>query len=121
MAHTATMTMLRMAAVMSVLVARRAAAQGDTPSPNSPIPKPECDASKTVSIQYSEGSERLSVESGDGTRGGCVTLTEIWEYLDGAAPLFAVDPASGDVSDTATGTWLLTENLSIEDGITLEV
>lgn len=113
--------MLRNIAVMSVLAAWRAEAQ-DTPSPNAPIAKPQCDDTKSVSIRYSEGSERLYVEHEDGTtRGGCVTLTEIWGNQDGGEVLFAVDPDSGDVTDTATGTWLLTEDLSIEDGITLEV
>lgn len=50
-----------------------------------------------------------------------MTLTEIWEDLDGSAPLYAVDPDSGDVSDSVTGTWLLTETLYVEDGITLQV
>ena len=50
-----------------------------------------------------------------------MTLTEIWEERGGKAPLYAVDPDSGDVSDTVTGTWLLTESLYVEDGITLEV
>lgn len=106
---------------MSLLVARRADA-ADTASPNDAIAKPDCDHSTIVSLRYSSGSERLYVESGDGsTRGGCITLTEIWEWLDGSAPLYAVDQDSGDVSNTATGTWLLTEHLWIEDGITLEV
>lgn len=119
--HTSAMTMLRIVAVMSLLAARRAEAQ-NTPSPNAPIAKPQCDDTKSVSFRYSQGSERLYVEHEDGTtRGGCVTLTEIWNNQDGGAVLFAVDPDSGDVSDTATGTWLLTEDLSIEDGITLEV
>ena len=115
-----TSTMLR-TAVISLLVARRASA-ADTASPNDPIAKPDCDSSLSVSYRYSSSSERLYVESGDGsTRGGCVTLTDIWEELDGDAPLYAVDPDSGDVSSTATGTWLLTEHLWIEDGITLQV
>ena len=110
-----------MAVVMSLLAARRGDAM-DTASPNDAIAKPECDSTAAVSFRYSSGSERLYVESGDGTtRSGCVTLTEIWEWLDGSAPLYAVDPASGDVSNTATGTWLLTEHLWIEDGITLKV
>lgn len=50
-----------------------------------------------------------------------MTLTEIWDERGGKAPLYAVDPDSGDVSDTVTGTWLLTETLYVEDGITLQV
>ncbi|CAM9144191.1 unnamed protein product [Laminaria digitata] len=94
----------------------------DTKSPNPPIPKPECDASIPVSIRYSSVSERLYLESADGkTRGGCVTLEQIWEHQRGEAPLYAVDAKSGDISDSATGTWLLTEELFVEDGITLKV
>lgn len=112
-------TMIRTAAI---LLAAKSANAKNTASPNDAIPKPDCDSSLSVSFRYSSGSERLYVESADGsTRGGCVTLTDIWEDLDGAAPLYAVDPDSGDVSSTATGTWLLTEHLWIEDGITLQV
>lgn len=50
-----------------------------------------------------------------------MTLKGIWENRSGKAPLYAVDPVSGDVSDTATGTWLLTQSLWVEDGITLQV
>ena len=114
--------MLRMGVVMSLWAAVKRADAADTPSPNAVIAKPQCDSSKTVSLRYSSGSERLYVESGDGSsRGGCTTLTDIWKGLDGSAPLYAVDPASGAVTNTATGTWLLTEHLWIEDGITLEV
>ncbi|CAN0480771.1 unnamed protein product, partial [Laminaria digitata] len=117
--------MLRTAAItmMSLLAASsRRAGAADTPSPNEAIAKPACDASAPVSIRYSSSSARLYLESGDGsTRGGCVTLKGIWESRGGKAPLFAVDPVSGDVSSTVTGTWLLTESLYVEDGITLQV
>lgn len=104
------------------LAALKLASARDTPSPNKPIPKPDCDESIAVSIRYNSGSERLYVESADGkTRGGCVTLEQIWEQQGDGAPLYAVDPKSGDVSDTATGTWLLTEEMYVEDGITLKV
>lgn len=116
-----TMTMFRTAAIMSLLAAKRAAA-ADTASPNSAIPKPACDSSRSVSLRYSSSSERLYVESADGsTRGGCITLTEIWEQLDGDGPLYAVKSSNGDISSSTTGTWLLTEHLWIEDGITLQV
>ena len=114
--------MLQTAVIMNLLAAARRADAADTDSPNDAIAKPKCDSSTPVSLRYSSGSERVYVESEDGsTRGGCVTLTDIWEWLHGSAPLYAVDPDSGDVSNTATGTWLLTEHLWIEDGITLEV
>lgn len=94
----------------------------DTPSPNTPIPKPKCDASIPVTIRYSSGSARVYVVSVDGrTRGGCVNLGQIWEHRGGKAPLYAVEPVSGNISDSATGTWLLTEELFVQDGITLQV
>lgn len=117
-------TMVRTAALMMGLLAaaRRVADAADTASPNKAIPKPKCDPSATVSIRYSPSSERVYLESADGaTRGGCVTLTQIWENMDGRAPLYPVKSGSGDVSTTATGTWLLTESLWVEDGITLQV
>lgn len=101
---------------------RHQAQAADTPSPNSPIEKPDCDANTTVSVRYSSSSARLYLESADGaTRGGCVTIRAIWEELGGSAPVYAVDPDSGAVSDTVTGTWLLSESLYVEDGITLKV
>ena len=94
----------------------------DTASPNEPIEKPDCDASVNVSIRYSATSARLYLESEDGiTRGGCVTLEDIWVAREGKAPLYAVNNVTGDVSDNATGTWLLEEELYVEDGITLKV
>lgn len=93
----------------------------DTPSPNEPIPKPDCDGNMNVSIRYSNTSERLYIESDSGERGGCVTIGEIWEVRDGKSPLYAIDPDSGEMSDNATGTWLLTQSLYVEDGITLKV
>ena len=32
-----------------------------------------------------------------------------------------MDAASGDISDRETGTWLLTQELYVEDGVTLQV
>ena len=94
----------------------------DTESPNEPIPKPECDASIPVSIRYSSASSRLYIASADGTtRGGCVTLNQIWKERGGKAPLYAVDPESGSISDSVTGTWLLREELFVQDGVTLQV
>lgn len=111
-------------AALSVLALNNVAgaAEKDTASPNEPIAKPECDASITVSIRYSSSSARLYLESADGTtRGGCVTLQQIWEARKGKAPLYAVDPTTGAVSTTSTGTWLLKEEMFVEDGITLNV
>ena len=111
----------RTAALLGMVAFKLASAK-DTPSPNKPIPKPDCDASIAVSIRYSSVSERLYVESAAGnTRGGCVTLEQIWEKQEDGAPLYAVDPKDGDVSDTPTGTWLLTEDMYVQDGVTLKV
>lgn len=100
----------------------------DTPSPNEPIPKPECDANQTVSVRYSATTGRLYLEAAVvGQRGGCVTIEQIWTARGGGtktgakAPLYAVDPVSGAVSENITGTWLLEEDLYVEDGITLKV
>lgn len=92
----------------------------DTPSPNEAIPKPECQPSANVSIRYAETTQRLYLEN-DVERAGCVTISEIWEARGGKAPLYAVDPVSGDISNVSTGTWLLTESLYVEDGVTLQV
>lgn len=118
--------MLQVAAsivMMSLFLAsRRQVEAQDTPSRNDVIIKPECDSNARTLLRYSASSERLYLESADGiTRGGCVTLTQIWEQLAGRVPLYAVEPGSGNVSTTATGTWLLTETLYVEDGITLQV
>lgn len=112
---------VRNTAVLSLLAFKIAGA-ADTSSPNKAIAKPGCDSSKTVSIRFSSTSERLYLESADSSsRGGCVTLKQIWEQREGKPPLYAVDSDSGEVSDTATGTWLLTMSLYVEDGITLQV
>eukprot|EP00904_Undaria_pinnatifida_P009115 jgi/Undpi1/5333/HiC_scaffold_2.g00614.m1 len=109
------------AVLLSMLALKMAAAQ-DTESPNESIPKPECDASIPVLIRYSSATARLYVVSADGdARGGCVTLAQIWEERKGKAPLYAVDAQSGNITNSATGTWLLTEELFVQDGITLQV
>ena len=108
-------------AIISTTVIDPASAR-NTPSPNDPIPKPDCDSSLDTSIRYSSSSATLYVESGDGSaRGGCSTLGEIWASQGGQGPLYAVDATSGNVSQIETGTWLLTEKLYVEDGITLQV
>ena len=100
----------------------------DTPSPNEPIPKPECDSNKTVSVRYSATTGRLYLEAAVvGERGGCVTIDQIWEARGGGAkggakaPLYAIDPNTSAISENITGTWLLEEDLYVEDGITLKV
>lgn len=113
--------MLRITAAVSLLAVRQAVA-ANTASRNKAIPKPACDPTITVSIRHSSESTGLYLESADGsTRGGCVTLQAIWEKMSSGAPLYPVDSATGNASTTATGTWLLTESLYVEDGITLQV
>lgn len=120
------------AALLSLLLANRLAGASyvdlpdtvlpDTPSPNTAIAKPECNPNITVSIRYSKGSRRLYVESSDDvSRGGCITPTEIWTSMGGSSPLYPVNATSGSTSNTATGTWLLTQSLWVKDGITLQV
>lgn len=120
--NTMATTITRNSAILSVLALTLTAAI-DTESPNAPIPKPECNPNITVSTRYSESSARLYIESADGiTRGGCTTLSKVWVQQGGnVPPLYAVDPVTGAISDTATATWLLTEDLYIQDGVTLEV
>lgn len=100
----------------------------DTASPNEAIPKPDCNSTKTVSVRYSATTGRLYLEAAvEGDRGGCVTIEQIWEARGGGtttgakAPLYAVDPDTGEYSTEITGTWLLEEDLYVEDGITLKV
>lgn len=89
---------------------------------NEVIEEPKCDSSKDVNVRYASSTKRLYLEAGDsGERGGCSTLTDIFIARAGKAPLYAVDPDSGDRVDEPTGTWLLTESLYVEDGITLNV
>lgn len=99
----------------------------DTTSLNEPIPKPECDANNNVSIRYAATTGRLYLEGVNGSRGGCVTIDQIWEARGGGAkggakpPLYAVDAATGNYSESMTGTWLLEEDLYVQDGVTLKV
>lgn len=88
---------------------------------NEPIPQPECDATKTVSVRHSGTTKRLYLEGVGGERGGCITLSQIYEARVGKPPIFPVDPLTGARTINATGTWLLTEDLFVEDGITLNV
>lgn len=89
---------------------------------NDVIPEPDCDESMSVSVRYSRTSARLYLEAANpGERGGCMTLGYIFSHRDEKAPLYAVDPDTGERTPNATGTWLLTESLYVEDGVTLKV
>ena len=92
------------AAVLSIFALKLAVAQ-DTEVPNDPIPKPEREGSIPVSIRYSSFFARLLIVSADGNaRDGCVKLARIWEERRGKAPLYAINSASSNISDSATGT-----------------
>lgn len=89
---------------------------------NEPIPQPDCDDTKTVLVRYSGNSSRLYLEAGEeGERGGCATLTQIYQVRSGKAPLYPVNPQTGGRALNPTGVWLLTDSLLVEDGITLNV
>lgn len=89
---------------------------------NAVIEEPSCDSSKSVSIRYASTTKRLYVEASTaGARGGCATLTDIFDARDGKGPLYPVNPSTGARVSSPTGTWLLTEELYVEDGITLNV
>lgn len=77
-----------------------------------PIPKPVCDSSKRVSVRYASSSQRIYVESIDGTRGGCTSLTHIYNNLKDKKALYPLE---------SPGEWFLASELYILDGITLEV
>ena len=79
---------------------------------NIPVPKPGCDATKTVSVRYSSTSQRIYLESVDGSRGGCATPTSVNEALGTASPLYPLE---------TPGEWFLESELYILDGITLEI
>lgn len=79
---------------------------------NKPSPKPVCDASKNVSVRYSSTSQRIYLESVDGTRGGCFTPSQIYEALGPQSPLSPLE---------SPGEWLLSESLYVLDGIVLNV
>lgn len=80
---------------------------------NIPIPKPSCDSSMNVSVRYASSSNRIYVESSDGSsRGGCSSLTHIYETLGSEkSPL---QPLGDDE-------WYLESELYVLDGITLEI
>lgn len=79
---------------------------------NTPIPKPSCDATKTVSVRYSSTSQRIHLESVDGSCGGCATPTSVYEALGAASPLYPLE---------TLGEWMLDESLYVLDGIVVNV
>lgn len=79
---------------------------------NTPVPKPICDSSKDVSVRYSSTSQRIYLESVDGSRGGCASPTSVYQALGEASPLYPLE---------TPGEWMLDESLYILDGIVLNV
>lgn len=80
---------------------------------NDPIPKPACDSSKEVSVRFASSSNRVYVESLDGSRGGCSSLTHIYETLGAdKSPVYPLE---------TSGEWYLESELYVLDGITLEI
>lgn len=79
---------------------------------NTPIPKPTCDNTKNITVRYSSTSQRIYLESVDGSRGGCTDPQSIYEALGPASPLYPLG---------TPGEWMLAESLYISDGIVLKV
>jgi poly(beta-D-mannuronate) C5 epimerase len=79
---------------------------------NTAIPKPVCDSSKEISVRYSSTSQRIYLESVDGSRGGCANPTTVYQALGAASPLYPLE---------TPGEWMLDESLYILDGITLNI
>ncbi|CBJ32199.1 Mannuronan C-5-epimerase [Ectocarpus siliculosus] len=71
--------------------------------------------------------------SGDRTELGCVTLTEMWQWLQSGPEgvptdlLYPVDPATGAAITTAstveelTGVWLVRTSLAVSNGVTMNL
>eukprot|EP00903_Cladosiphon_okamuranus_P019297 g17738.t1 len=81
--------------------------------------QPNCDSDAQPEVRYASTTARIYVEHVDDHRGGCFTLTDIYE--SGSRPLYPIDPTTNERTTTITGVWLLTEELYILDGITLQL
>ncbi|CAM9699219.1 unnamed protein product [Scytosiphon promiscuus] len=79
--------------------------------------QPGCNSTDIPSVRYASSTERIYVEQAD-SRGGCFTLTQIWE--SGTRPLYPIDPSTNARVNVVTGVWLLTEELYVLDGVTLQ-
>ena len=79
---------------------------------NTPVPKPVCDSSRDTSVRYSSTSQRIYVESADGSRGGCASPTTVYQALGTTSPLYPLE---------TPGEWMLGESLYILDGITFNL
>ena len=99
--------MTRFCVIVALLACGFIGARGNTP-----VPKPVCDASKSISVRYSSTSQRIYLESADGSRGGCATPTSVYEALGEESPFYPLE---------TPGEWMLDESLYILDGIVLNV
>lgn len=79
---------------------------------NTPIPKPTCDSTKNITVRYSSTSQRIYLESVDGSRGGCTDPRSIYEALGPTSPLYPLE---------TPGEWMLAESLYVSDGIVFKV
>ncbi|CAN0151476.1 unnamed protein product [Ascophyllum nodosum] len=82
--------------------------------------QPACDTTITPQVRYAGSTKRIYVEN-SAERGGCVTLTDIWEEGEGKLPLYPFDASNNERTTSPTGVWLLTEELYVSDGATLQV
>ncbi|CAN0385494.1 unnamed protein product, partial [Ectocarpus sp. 8 AP-2014] len=80
--------------------------------------QPGCDSIDVPEVRYASTTARIYVEQAT-NRGGCFTLTEIWE--SGSRPLYPLEPTTNERVDYVTGVWLLTEELYVTDGVILQV
>lgn len=97
-------------------------APGTAFAENGVTPTPKCDASAMVNVRYAGTSRRLYLEKLDGKRGGCGTLTSIYTAIRKTTnALIPIFPSNSSESPTITGTWLLSQDLYVLDGITLNV
>lgn len=71
-----------------------------------------CDASKDIAVRYSSTSQRIYLDSVDGSRGGCASPTYIHQALGATSPLYPLE---------TPGEWMLTESLFILEGITINL
>lgn len=89
---------------------------------NGIIARQPCDSSTAISVRYAGSSRRVYVENADGRRGGCATMTDIYNAIkhrtDALIPIY---PSNSSEAPYITGTWLLSEDLYVVDGVTLNV
>lgn len=72
----------------------------------------------SIPVFVSQYPKMIKVHSEQEEDGGCITLTEIWKDLRNEY-LTPIDPITKNISEIYTGTWYLTEDLYIENGVTL--